>query len=88
MEVYKNMKKYNNYYKKQPIIKEQQQTEPQVFYITKSKLYLRSTPVKGNNVITIMPKDQKVIYLETANDYWYKVKYQNYIGYCMKEFLK
>lgn len=80
------MKKYNNYYKKQSIIKEQQQS--QISYITASKLYLRSTPVKGNNVVTIMPKDQKVIYLETVNDNWYKVKYQNYIGYCMKEFLK
>ena len=79
------MKKYN-YYKKQTI--KEQQLQTQVFYKTLSKLNMRSAPTKMSNIIIVIPKDQKVLYLETIDNIWYKVKYKKYIGFCMKKFLK
>ena len=76
------MKKYN-YFKKQ--IKKQQL---QIYYITTSKLNMRFAPNKNSDVITVIPKNQKVLFQQTIDETWYKIKYQDYIGFCMKEFLK
>lgn len=82
------MKKYNYYYKKNNDILKTSKKETEVTYTTISKLNLRSQPKKQDNVVIIIPKDQKVIYLDQIDNDWYKIKYQDYIGYCMKEFLK
>ena len=77
------MKKYN-YYKKQTI----EEQHPKIFYTTISKLNMRSAPTKASDIITVIPRNQKILYQKNIDDIWYKVKYQNYIGFCMKEFLK
>ena len=57
-------------------------------YTTTSRLYLREGPDKDKTAITIIPKDTQVTYLNYQIDNWYKVKYNDYIGFCMSDWLK
>ena len=49
---------------------------------------MRLAPTKNSDVITVIPKNQKILYQKTIDDIWYEIKYQDYIGFCMKEFLE
>jgi uncharacterized protein YgiM (DUF1202 family) len=57
--------------------------------VTAERLYLRSSPMKANNVLTIFDKGRKIEVLSEENDGWYKVSIDNgaVIGYVMKEFV-
>ena len=57
--------------------------------VTTERLYLRSSPEKANNVLTIFDKGRKIEVLSEENEKWYKVAIDNgaVIGYVMKEFV-
>lgn len=77
----KNKKNNKNSFSKERTEKEQK------ILTTTSPLNLREGPSKDNSVIVIIPKDAEVIDLNYHINDWYKVKYNNYIGFCMKEWL-
>lgn len=53
------------------------------------KLYFRSSPSVGNNVIMILNKGQELV-IDGEEREWYKIKYDNgaVIGYVMKKFVE
>ena len=79
---YKNRKNKNTSF---PKAKEEGQIKT---YTTTAQLYLREGPSKDKTAITIIPKDTQVTYLNYQIDNWYKVKYNDYIGFCMSDWLK
>lgn len=58
--------------------------------VTAERLYLRSSPMKANNVLTIFDKGRKIEVLSEENDEWYKVSIDNgaVIGYVMKKYVE
>ncbi len=58
--------------------------------VTAERLYLRSSPKKTNNVLTIFDKGRKIEVLSEENDEWYKVSIDNgaVIGYVMKKYVE
>ena len=92
------MKKYNKYNKiedKREIISPYfQQKEKQnsnfisnIIYSTSHPLNLREGAGYEYNVITIIPKNQQVIYNGKHIDNWYFVKYKDFQGFCLKDYL-
>ena len=57
-------------------------------YTTTSKLNLRKGPDTSYEVITIIPKNDKVQCYGYYTKDWYYVTYQNYTGFCNKKWLK
>lgn len=53
---------------------------------TTGSVYLRSTPSYGNNIICVIPKGSKVIYLGGTG--WANVIYDGKTGYCGYKYLK
>lgn len=57
--------------------------------VTAKKLNLRSSAEKGDNVIKILNKGEKVTIVREFPE-WYRVKYDNgaVVGYVMKQFIE
>lgn len=53
-----------------------------------SYLNLRQQPTKASRALAHIPKGAKVIVLNTNNTDWWKVKYQNTIGYAASQYLE
>ena len=95
----KNSKK-PYYYKKNnfmntPIFSKEDQQETKITeeksiltLTTTHPLNLRKQASLQAGIIIVIPKDTKVVCQDCQNENWYCVKYENYTGFCMKEFLK
>lgn len=59
-----------------------------IIYKTTSKLRLREGASLEKDVITILPKGAEVLYNGFHIDNWYYVKYNNYTGFCCKDYLE
>lgn len=57
-------------------------------YKTTAKLGLRKGPGKDKQVITIMPKGDKVTCYGYYTKEWYYVQYKDFVGFCDKNYLK
>lgn len=57
-------------------------------YITTAKLRLRKDASMSAPIITTMPKDTVITCLGFYTNDWYYVKYNNYYGFCYKNYLK
>ena len=57
-------------------------------YTTTANLRLRAGASTQKTIITVIPKGAKVTCYGYYTNNWYYVKYNNYMGFCSKEYLK
>lgn len=98
MSYSKNNKKYmyKNVKKEQPFMTEPieqtvEQKQPAVItqtLKTTSRLNMRKDAGMDKDIITVIPKGEEVTYYGYSVGDWYYVKYKEYTGFCLKNWLQ
>lgn len=73
----------------QKIIQEQApKKEITKIYKTTSRLNLREDAGMNKKIITVIPKGEEVTHTGYSVGKWYYVKYKDYIGFCLNDWLQ
>lgn len=74
--------------KEKEIIEEKEQTSITKIYKTTARLNLRAGAGMDKPILTVIPKGDEIIYSGYSVGNWYYVKYKEYNGFCLQDWLQ